>query len=75
MRLIGLQVVNNAVLGDVTLELYDENGNIFDTIIFAGENGCGKTTLLNIISDSGSRKNFNINEKRKLLFMLSDDEA
>ena len=75
MRLIGLQVFNNAVLGDVTLELHDENGNIFDTIIFAGENGCGKTTLLNIISDSGSRKSFNINEKRKLLFMLSDDEA
>ena len=75
MKLIGLDIKNNAVLGNLSLEFFDTNGNIFDTIIFAGGNGCGKTTLLNIISDCGLRRDFSLNEERTLLFLLSEKEA
>ena len=39
--------INHPVLKNLTLDFCDSNGNIVDTIIFAGENGTGKSTILN----------------------------
>lgn len=46
MKLKSLKFTNHSILGDLELDFTDRQGNIVDTIIFAGGNGCGKTTLL-----------------------------
>ena len=38
---------NHPILGNLHLDFTDANGNAVDTIILAGENGCGKTVILN----------------------------
>ena len=75
LKLIGLNIKNNAILGNLSLKFFDTEGNVYETIIFAGENGCGKTTLLNIIASSGMRSDFSVGEERTLLFLLSHDES
>lgn len=37
---------NHPVLRNLSLDFCDTDGNIVDTIIFAGENGTGKSTIL-----------------------------
>ncbi|MCR6513358.1 ATP-binding protein [Clostridium sp. LY3-2] len=49
MRIKKVEVKNNIVLGDMSILFTDENMKVKDIIILAGENGCGKTTLLEII--------------------------
>lgn len=39
--------INHPVLNDLALDFCDSNGNTVDTIIFAGGNGTGKSTILN----------------------------
>lgn len=47
------------VLGNLTLDFCDENGKAVDTVIFAGENGSGKSTILNCLYQiSSSTVNF-----------------
>ena len=47
------------VLGNLTLDFCDVNGNAVDTVIFAGENGSGKSTILNCLYQiSSSTVNF-----------------
>lgn len=48
MRLKSLRIVNNPKLNDLYLD-FTVNGKVQDTIIFAGDNGCGKTTILDEI--------------------------
>jgi len=43
---------DHPVLGNLTLNFCDENGKAVDTVIFAGENGSGKSTILNAIYNS-----------------------
>jgi len=38
---------NHPVLNNLSLDFCDENGNAVDTVILAGENGTGKSTILN----------------------------
>lgn len=45
-----MQFFKHKVLGDLRLDFSDDKGSIFDTIVFAGENGSGKTTILDAIS-------------------------
>ena len=40
---------NHPILGNLHLDFTDANGNTVDTIILAGENGCGKTSILDAI--------------------------
>ncbi|GEM_PF-568886 len=49
MRIKRVEIKNNIVLGDINISFTDENMKVRDIIILAGENGCGKTTLLEII--------------------------
>ncbi len=41
--------IDHPVLGNLTLDFCDVNGNAVDTVIFAGENGSGKSTILSTI--------------------------
>lgn len=43
---------NHPILNDLTLDFCDRNGKAVDTIILAGENGIGKSTILNGIYNS-----------------------
>lgn len=70
MRIYSLEITNNPILGNIFLDFTDLHGNISDTIIFAGENGCGKTTLLECLSLHNN--NFADNEIRK--YVLEIDE-
>ena len=42
---------NHSVLGNLELDFTKDDGEIYNTIILAGENGTGKTTILNTISE------------------------
>ena len=37
---------NHAILGNLELDFTKPDGTIYDTIVLAGENGTGKTTVL-----------------------------
>jgi hypothetical protein len=49
MRLKRFQLNGHPVLGDLDLDFTDENGGVFDTVVFAGANGSGKTVMLDTI--------------------------
>lgn len=42
---------NHFILGNLELDFTKDDGEIYDTIILVGENGTGKTTILDTISD------------------------
>lgn len=44
--LTGIEIKNHPFLGDVQLSFTKDNGECFSTVLFVGENGCGKTSLL-----------------------------
>lgn len=46
MKIISIQFINDELLGDLVLDLSDPQNHAVDTIIFAGENGCGKTSIM-----------------------------
>ena len=41
---------NHNVLGNLELDLTKEDGTPYNTIVFAGENGVGKTTILDTLA-------------------------
>lgn len=41
--------MGHPILGDLTLDFCDANGKPVDTILIAGENGCGKSTVLEFL--------------------------
>ena len=48
MRLSQIEFTNHPILKNLKIDFTNPaNGNIYANIIFVGENGCGKTTLLN----------------------------
>ena len=47
MRLSKLRFNNHPILGNLSLSFQNQNGNIYSNIVLVGENGCGKTTILN----------------------------
>ena len=44
-----VEFINHPILGDLTLDFCDASGHAVDTVIFAGENGVGKSTILNAL--------------------------
>jgi len=57
MKIRKIAFKNHPVLGNISCDFTDEKGKTVDTIILAGENGCGKTVLLNELFNYKS--NFN----------------
>ena len=49
MKIKKIEIANNNVLGSITLDFTDNKGNVVDNIILAGENGAGKTYILDLI--------------------------
>ncbi|PGQ38646.1 hypothetical protein COA05_10425 [Bacillus thuringiensis] len=49
MHIKKIEFVEHDIYKNTKFDFCDTNGNPFDTIILAGENGTGKSTLLNII--------------------------
>lgn len=46
MKFKKISFENHPILGNISFDFTDINGNAIDTIIIAGENGCGKSVLL-----------------------------
>lgn len=78
MKIKSIEFINNKVLGDLFLDFTDGNGNAVDTILLAGENGSGKSQILNSIYELSA---FNLklqatsDEKCKLTIHLSDSDV
>lgn len=53
MHITKIQFVDHTVFGNLEIDFRKKDGTIADTIIFAGENGTGKTTLLDEIANIG----------------------
>lgn len=72
MKIKYLELKDHPILGDLKLELFDDE-RVYDTIVFAGENGVGKTSILKEITslarDVGDR-----NYLQKIIFELDRDE-
>lgn len=65
----------DSILGSVTFDFTDPKGNTVDTIILAGENGCGKSYLLNELFNFSTGITVDKNKgKRQYEIELSDDE-
>ncbi len=48
-----IKTKNHKILGDLYIDLMNKStGEVYKTIVFVGENGCGKTQLLNHIFES-----------------------
>ena len=48
-RIRKIEFINHPILNNLKLDFCDNDGNPLDTIILAGENGTGKTTILSEI--------------------------
>ena len=74
IRKIALQ--NNVFFGNQEFDFTDNHGKVYDNIVLAGENGSGKTQLLNIIYDfcNLSLTGDISNEIRVFSIVLSQDE-
>lgn len=51
MKIKKIILQNNAFFGNQEFDFTDNHGKVYDNIVLAGENGSGKTQLLNIIYD------------------------
>ena len=47
MRLSRIEFSNHPILKDLSISFLKPDGSAYGVIVFVGENGCGKTTLLN----------------------------
>ncbi|MEY4936918.1 MAG: hypothetical protein RIS64_3277 [Bacteroidota bacterium] len=75
MKIKKLMVRNYKLFDDLELDFTDKNGEILDTIVLAGLNGSGKTTILelieNLINGTLSQKDIQPNTHIKLQMVLS----
>jgi predicted ATPase len=76
MKIKSISLENNPIIGNFILDFCDTNGVPFDTILLAGENGTGKSTLLNIIYNflDLTLPNKKSDEKQTFVFELNEDE-
>lgn len=50
MKIRKLSIKNYKIFDDVEFDFTDADGKTLDTVVFAGVNGCGKTTVLEVIA-------------------------
>lgn len=67
MHLKGIELTNHPILGNLEISFINERtGMPYDVVVFVGENGCGKTTMLNEI--------FKRSELGKSVFLRQDSK-
>lgn len=76
MKIRKIEFTNHPIFDDLKLDFTDSNGKTINTIIIAGENGVGKSLLLNTIFEFSSLTlvNDKRDEKRKFEIELSNEE-
>ncbi len=78
-----IQWDNHSILGNLLLNFSKPNGDLYNTIILAGENGCGKTTILSTLStflNLGSFEPFSyikyvVNKTEQNIYKYGKDDA
>ena len=65
MKIRKLHIKNYKVFNDLELDFTDANGKTLDKIVLAGVNGCGKTTILEIIKNMYDGTLFNYTKELK----------
>lgn len=77
MRIRKIKIEKNKILGDIELDFTDKNGKVVNNIIIAGENGTGKTYLLDLIFKftNYSLDNEKRDEKRSFEIELEEFEV
>ncbi len=60
MKIRKLHIKNYKVFDDIEFDFTDRDGKTLDTVVLAGVNGCGKTTVLEVIKDILSLNFFGI---------------
>lgn len=75
MKIEKILLENHYILGNMELDFTDKNGKIINTIVIAGENGTGKSTVLNLISEL-FRFTLHTREDEKIIYeiILSKEE-
>lgn len=76
MLIKSIDLKNNEIFGDIHFDFCDSNGIPYQTVIFAGENGSGKSAVLNIIY-SFCETMYSLkssNEIREFTLFLTDEE-
>lgn len=76
MKIRKIQFTNNPILGDLALDFTDHEGKVFNNIILAGENGAGKSVILNTIYNFSnlSLDNNKRDEKRYFEIEIPNDD-
>lgn len=75
MKIRKIAFENHNILGNITFDFTDNNGNTVDTIIIAGENGCGKSVFLNELFQYNPAMNYTDRvEKIETEFEISETE-
>lgn len=76
MKIKKIKLENNSFFGTCEFDFTNSQGQIMDNIVLAGENGCGKTQLLNIIYEFSNLSLLGDvrNEKHIFTIMLSPEE-
>ena len=76
MKIKNIKLINNPFFGNTEFDFTDANGQLMDNVVIAGENGCGKTQLLNIIYEFSTLPTSGAvsSEKRIFTVMLSTPE-
>lgn len=76
MKIKSIKIENNYIFDNIFLD-FSLNNETINTVIFAGENGCGKTKILEIIfnfPNFGLPNEENSNEKREFIIELNNEE-
>lgn len=74
MKIRKIQLINHPIMGDIIFDFTDHQGETVDTIIIAGENGVGKSVLLNTIFDFSNYQLDNNRRDEKKIFEIELNE-
>lgn len=72
MRLAELKFENHPILGNLSLDFTNKDGHIYENIILVGENGCGKTTILNELHNYNESQ-YIINKQKNYRYSSGED--